>query len=181
MSNITPLSAGAKRVAIVAGGATGLGLGVGAHFLFPTPERERELADKGISTMSHREATATFAPIAFVAAAAVGLGLRQRSDKAAMTTVALGAAAMLASPAASAMVNAEEASADNYLRTLGLMTGTAAAGFAIGATKLVPENRARVIGLGLIGLAGGALAPETARYIAGVPAEIGRSVQHRDG
>ncbi|MCW2927628.1 MAG: hypothetical protein JWM86_1596 [Thermoleophilia bacterium] len=181
MTDIAPLSAAAKRIALIGGGATGLAVGVGTQYLFPSPDRERELDAKGISTMSHREATATFAPIAFVGAAAVGVGLKQRSDKAAMTTVALGAAAMLASTGASAMVNAEEDSAEQYLRTLGLMTATAAAGFAVGATRFVPENRAKVIGLGMIGLAGGALLPETANYLGGIPTEVQRSIQHREG
>jgi hypothetical protein len=174
------LSNAAKYTALLAGGGVGVGGGFLAHSLLPSPDRERELSDEGVDVISHREATATFAPMAFVAAAAIGAGIGKRSDTAAITTASLGAAAMLASTGASTMINAESENAGDYLRTLGLMTGVAAGAFAIGAMDEVPLHRAKLAGLVAIGLAGGAMLPETLSYVAELPGDLARSTEYAD-
>lgn len=175
------LSNAVKIGSLGIGAAVGVAGGAAAHALLPNPETERELAKRGISTMSDREAIATFAPMAFVGAAAVGTGIAKRSETAAITTASLGAAAMLSSTGTSAMVGADGETADEYIRTLGLMSTVAAGGFAVGAMTKVPLHRAKLVGLGLAGVSAGGLAPSAATYVAGLPAELGRSYQHRDG
>lgn len=180
MTDVKVLSTASKVTSLAVGTGVGLAGGLAANFLLPTPEVERSLEAQGVSTISDREARATIAPIFFVAAAAVGAGIGKRSESAALTTASLGAAAMLASTGASAMINADNDSADKYLRTIGLMTGVAAAAFAVGAMDTIPINRAKVVGLGLMGLAAGALLPETGRYLGSFPGDIARSFEHRN-
>jgi hypothetical protein len=176
-----PALTNASKVASMAtGGAVGLGIGVGTHYALPSPETKDELQARGIETISDRQARATIAPIAFVAAAAVGAGIGKRSSTAALTTASLGAAAMLASTGASAMINAGKDSADDYLRTIGIMTGVAGAGFAVGAMDEIPLNRAKLVGLGLMGVAAGALLPETAGIVTSTPEKLARSFEHRE-
>ncbi len=178
---VAPLSNGVKYLSMGAGIAGGLGMGVAAHYALPSPETERTLEQQGISTYSDREARATFGPMAMFFAAAIGAGIGKRSESAALTTASLGAAAMMASPAATGMTNAESPDADKNLRTMGVLGGVAAAGFAIGAVDEVPLNRAKVLGLGAMGLAIGTLLPETAKYVGSMPGDFVRSVQHRNG
>lgn len=178
MSAIAPLSNPVKVTSLAIGGGLGLGAGVAAQRLLPSAEKERQLEAQGIHTISDREARATFAPIAFVAAAGVGAGIGRRNQGAALTAATLGAAAMLASTGASTMINAENESVDKYLRTIGLMSGVAAGGFAIGSMDKVPINRAKTIGLGFMGLAVGALLPETTQYVASLPGDLARSLEY---
>jgi RsiW-degrading membrane proteinase PrsW (M82 family) len=176
---ITPLSNGSKVGGLVVGAAVGLGMGVGAQYLLPSPKKEHELEQQGVHTISDREARATLGPAAFVFAAAVGLGIGKRSDTAALTTATLGAAAMLASTGASAMINADNESADKYLRTIGVLSAVGGGAFAVGASTNVPLNTAKLIGLGSLGLAAGILAPETFKYVASIPGDLRRSYDHR--
>jgi hypothetical protein len=174
------LTTASKTLSIGLGAAAGIGLTYGARALLPSPEREIELETQGVRTISEREATATFAPMAFVAAAAIGTGVGRRATTSGMTTVSLGAAAMLASTAASAMINADTNNADEFLRTLGMMSIAATAGFALGAPMRVPEAFAKRTGLALLGVAAGAIAPETGSYIKEFGQEFGRSLQYRE-
>lgn len=176
-----PLTAATKYVSMGGGIAVGLGTGVAAHYALPTPEMERTLETRGISTYSDREARATFGPMFMFAAAAIGAGIGKRSESAALTTASLGAAAMMASPAATGMTNAESPDADKNLRTMGVLGAVAAGGFAIGAVDEVPLNRAKVLGLGAMGVAIGIFLPETAKYVGSMPSDFVRSVQHRNG
>lgn len=178
---VTPLAATTKYLSMAGGIAAGLGTGVVAHHALPTPEMERELELRGISTYSDREARATFGPMFMFAAAAIGAGIGKRSESAALTTACLGAAAMMASPAATGMTNAESRDADKNMRTMGVLGTVAAVGFAIGAVEKVPLNRAKVLGLGAMGMAVGIFLPETARYVGSMPGDLVRSVQHRNG
>lgn len=175
-----PLSNAWKLTALGSGTAAGVGLGFAARAALPSEAAERRLERDGIEAFSDVEATATFAPLAFMGAAAVGAGIGKRTSSAALTTVSLGAAALLASTGASTMVNADNEHAVDYLRTLGLMGVTAAAGFAVGAMDEIPINRAKVTGLALIGLAAGGLAGPTISYLKDVPGQLGTSWQHRD-
>lgn len=180
MTAINAMSNGSKVASLVVGTGVGVGLGMGAGKLLPSADKERELEAKGIHTISDREARATLGPMAFVAAAAVGLGIGRRSDTAALTTATLGAAAMLASTGASAMINADNDSADKYLRTIGLMSVVGGGAFAVGAMDRIPLNKSKAFGLGALGLAAGMFAPETFRYLASIPGDLGRSFEHRN-
>lgn len=175
------LSGGAKTMSLVAGVAGGLGIGVAAHYALPSPENERKLDAKGISTFSDREARATFGPMTMFAAAAIGAGIGKRSESAALTTASLGAAAMMASPAATGLTNAESPDADKNLRSMGVLGAVAAGGFAIGAVEKVPLNRAKVAGLVTVGLAIGTFLPETAKYVSSMPGDLVRGFEHRNG
>lgn len=177
---IAPLTSRAKAFSLGAGAVAGLGFGVAAHYLLPSPEQEQKLNAKGISTFSDREARATFGPMTMFAAAAIGAGIGKRSESAALTTASLGAAAMMASPAASGMTNADGADADKNLRTMGVLGGIAAGGFAIGAIDEVPLNKAKVAGLVTVGLAIGTFLPETTKYVSSIPGDLVRGVQHRN-
>ncbi|MCW2922217.1 MAG: hypothetical protein JWL76_2091 [Thermoleophilia bacterium] len=178
---VSTLSNGAKALGLGAGITGGLGLGVAAHFALPSPENERKLDAKGISTFSDREARATFGPMTMFAAAAIGAGIGKRSESAALTTASLGAAAMMASPAATGLTNAESPDADKNLRSMGVLGAVAAGGFAVGAIDEVPLNVAKVSGLVAVGLAIGTFLPETAKYVSNMPGDLVRGVQHRNG
>lgn len=178
---VTPLTAATKYVSLGGGMAVGLGAGVATHYALPTPEMERDLETRGISTFSDREARATFGPMFMFAAAAIGAGIGKRSESAALTTASLGAAAMMASPAATGMTNAESPDADKNLRTMGVLGAVAAGGFAVGAVEKVPLNRAKVMGLGAMGVAIGIFLPETVKYVGSMPGDFIRGVQHRNG
>jgi hypothetical protein len=169
-----------KLTGLVVGATVGVGAGAASHVFLPPPAVERQLDARGIETVSDREAIATIAPMALVSAAAIGTGIGRRSQTAAVTTASLGAAAMLASTGASTMINAERDNAGDYLRTLGLMCGVASVSFAIGAMDEVPLNRAKMVGLAMIGLSAGALAPATVRYVADIPPNLSRSVEYRN-
>jgi hypothetical protein len=133
-----PLRNAAKVAVLTTGGAIGVGLGTASMRMLPTPETEERLEAQGISTMSGLEATARFAPMPFVLAAAVGTGIGRRSGTAAWTTASLGAAAMLASSAQSTMGDAEESAVADKLRALGLTSVLAAGAYAVGAVNEVP-------------------------------------------
>jgi hypothetical protein len=180
MAATAPLSNARKVTSLAIGMAGGLGTSLAMHTVLPSPEAEKRLEAAGISTISHREMNAKIAPIALIASAAIGTGIGRRSESAALTTASLGAAALLASTGASTMVNADNDSADEFMRTLGLMSGVAAGAFAIGAMDEIPLNRAKLIGLGLVGFAAGGFLPETARYLVSLPQELHRSYQNRD-
>ncbi|MCW2973705.1 MAG: hypothetical protein JWN72_1978 [Thermoleophilia bacterium] len=175
-----PLSTTTKLLGLGAGTAAGVGLGFAARAALPSAAAEARLEQQGVESFSDVEATATFAPLAFMGAAAVGAGIGKRTSSAALTTVSLGAAALLASTGASTMVNADSEHAFDYLRTLGLMGVTTAGAFAVGAMDEIPLNRAKLTGLALIGLAAGGLAGPTASYVAEVPGQLGTSWQHRN-
>ncbi len=171
----------AKFAGFLSGAAVGIGLATSARHCLPSPQVEEGLERKGVSTLSHLEATIMLASTALVTSAAVGTGISRRSGSAAFTTASLGAAAMLASTGASAMINADRDTADEYVRTLGLMSGVAAAGFAVGAVDQVPLKFAKISGLTLLGVAAGGLLPETARFLGQLPSEVKRSYQYRHG
>jgi hypothetical protein len=176
---IAPLSNAAKISTLAVGAGVGIGASLAADRLLTSPETERKLEAQGIHTISDTEARATVGPAAFLFAAAVGLGIGKRSDTAALTTASLGAAGMLASTGASAMINADGESADEYLRTIGILSAVGGAGFAVGAMDEIPMNRAKLIGLGTLGIAAGMLAPETFNYVRTVPGDLRRSYDHR--
>ena len=168
-----------RYVGAGAGVLAGLGVAAVARESLPSPERALELEADGIDVMSEREAVAIFAPSAFVAAAAIGIGMSRRSPTAAITTASLGAAAMFASLASSTMVNAGGEKSEDYVRTLVTMVGAGGAGYAVGSSTRVPLVPTKVAGLTLLGLAVGSLLPEAGESLARIPGELRESWAHR--
>lgn len=175
----TILSNASKLRALAVGASAGTGLAFASNALLASPSQVAKLEQQGTDAISDRELRGIVGPLGFVFAASVGTGLGRRSNNAAVTTVSLGAAMLLATPNVAAMVNADTDRADEHLRTIGLMVGTAGAGVAVGATTMVGELRAKSIGLGALGLAVGTIAPESLHWLGSLPSQLAASHRAR--
>ncbi|MCW2960400.1 MAG: hypothetical protein JWM90_787 [Thermoleophilia bacterium] len=184
MTSIPPvvkdLSTAAKLGMFGGATAAGVGLGVGAKVFLPSPEGKKELEAEGVSTVSDLEATATVAPMLFIAGAAVNGGIGKRTATAGVTTSVLGAAAILATVGAGAIVNAKNDDADANLRAIVLAGGAASAGFAVGAMDEIPLHRAKLAGLALVGLAVGGMTIPAAGWAVETAKALDNSYHNRD-
>ncbi len=169
-----------KIASLAAGVAAGGAVGYIARRELPSPETEQRLKNQGVEVMSEREAVSILAPSFFVGAAAIGTGIGHRSKTAALSTISLGAAAMLASTGASAMINANSELSSDYLHTLGLLGATATIGFGVGSVKAIPQTAAKSAGLAALGVAVGLLTNETLNYLKTAGRDISNGLNYED-